>query len=329
MMRSIIWPAAVSMMTPTEWEARRSRVSASPSSPGRLISIRTISIGRLARTFRMPSPSPATDTSKPQNSKYSLIVSRTSLSSSTTRILPLSVMGGAGLLAFLDLAQQAQHIIWQERLLQIGQPRVRDEGLNFGCQRVAGDEGQPVDHRRRLSLQGLVKAKAVEIWHSEIAQNHIVVVLQSHFEASPAIGSRVDPVTLAHEDLAQCIENLRLVLDDQDAQALARSPLQRFRPLIRRNVLQWQPDGECRAAARPIGDCNCAGMRANDAQAERQPDPGAFADRLRREERLEDPLTDVQRHTRAIVGNRNFDHAALAVSVRRNANDAAWRRSEE
>ena len=74
-------------------------------------------------------------------------------------------------------------------------------------------------------MQGLVKAKAVEIRHPEVAQNNIVVVLQCHFEASPAIGSRVDAVTLPSEDLAQSIENLRFVFDDQDAQTLRRSPI--------------------------------------------------------------------------------------------------------
>src|SRR6186997_3586348 len=188
------------------------------------------------------------------------MVSRTSLSSSTTRMLPLSAMAGAGLLAFLNLAQQAQYVVRQERFLQIWQSRVCDEGLDFGCERVAGDEGQFADHLRTLPLQSLVQAEAVEMWHPDVAQNDIVVMLQCHFESLPTIDSRIDSVTLPNEDFAQCIENLRLVFDDQDAQTLRRLSLQRRRLHLRRSVVQWQPDRKDRTSARPIGHRNRAGM---------------------------------------------------------------------
>src|SRR5689334_16237554 len=252
------------------------------------------------------------------------MVSRTSLSSSTTRMVPLSVMAGAGLLAFLDLTQQAHYVIRQEGLFQIGRSRVCDKGLDFGCERVAGDESQLVDHLWTLSLQSLVEAEAVEIWHPDVAQNDIVVMLQRHFESLPTIDSSIDPVALPNEDLAQCIENLRLVFDDQDREALTAASLQRRRLHVGRSVVQRQPDGEDRTSARPIRYRNRAGMRANDARTKREPDPGAFAGGLRREKRLENPFTDVQGHTWPVVGDLDLGHALLSLGTRRNANGPAW-----
>src|SRR5262245_33732715 len=161
-------------------------------------------------------------------------------------------MVAAGLLAFGDLAQQEQHVIGQERLLQKGQARVCNEGLDLGSQRITRDETQSLDHLRSPSLQSLIESQAVERRHSEVAKNDIVVMLQRHFEASPAIGRRVDAMTLPKEYLSQRVEDLRLVLDDQNSQAPRGLPLNLLCSNGRCHWLRWKLDRECRAATRSV-----------------------------------------------------------------------------
>src|SRR5262245_4891682 len=253
------------MITPAGCELRTSRVSISPSSPGRLRSIRTMSICRCASTLRIPAPSPATATSKPQNSKYSRIVSRTSLSSSTTRILPLSPIVPTSWLASFNLAQKAEHVIWQKRLFETRRARFGDEGLNFGSKRVTRYECQSVYQIRALSLQGVVQADPVKTRHPNVAQNNIILAVQSPLEPSLTIDGRVNHMALPDKDFPQRVDDFGLVIDNEDVQTLQRSPL--LLACARRvsEIRQRQLDRECGAASLSIRYGNLATMRPDNA----------------------------------------------------------------
>src|SRR3989442_15043889 len=56
---------------------------------------------------------------------------------------------------------------------------------------------------------------------------------------------------------------------------------------------QRQPHGEHRAAAGRTGRGELAAVLLHDLVADREPEPGAFADGLRREERIEDAAEDL------------------------------------
>src|SRR6266850_7945552 len=72
-----------------------------------------------------------------------------------------------------------------------------------------------------------------------------------------------------------------------------RSSMTRLPAALRRLVLesQRQGDGERRAAPHFGLDLDGAPVTLHDAEAHRQPEPGAADLRLRREERIEDPVT--------------------------------------
>src|SRR5262245_54918536 len=219
-MRSTVWPAAVSMMMPMPYEARSSRVSESPSCSGRFRSMSTTSMRCSCTTLRMASPSPATNTSKPQNSKYSRRVARSSGSSSTTRMLPLSLAmafprtgppsgyplhparrrRGRRSPTRQRLAQEAQDVVRQERLLQIRHVRLIQERLDLHRQRVAVDECQPLHHVGALALQRTVEPGSVEHGHAHVAENEVVGRRQGALQAQLAIQRHVRLVAVAAED---------------------------------------------------------------------------------------------------------------------------------
>ena len=62
-----------------------------------------------------------------------------------------------------------------------------------------------------------------------------------------------------------------------------------YRMLDRWSALGWKPDDKARAAPECARDLDRSAVILDDAVADRQPEPGAFADVLRGEERIEDP----------------------------------------
>ncbi len=113
------------------------------------------------------------------------------------------------------------------------------------------------------------------------------------------------------------LEHHGLVLDDEDPAALeqALGPTLRQRGLLDtfldRRLDDRQPDGEARppqVVARP--DLDTAPVLLDDAVGDGQAQPGALADVLGREERVEDAVADRGRHARTVVLETEVDRFA-------------------
>src|SRR5215212_6147247 len=71
----------------------------------------------------------------------------------------------------------------------------------------------------------------------------------------------------------------------------------------RRALETRQPESDCRAASELALDLDAAGGLAREAVHHRKAETGAFAGRLRREERIEGAERDVGRHPATGVGD--------------------------
>jgi hypothetical protein len=94
--------------------------------------------------------------------------------------------------------------------------------------------------------------------------------------------------------LAEADQRL-LVVDEQDRLAVAARDAFLGRRRRGDPALRWNVDGERRADALVALDRDAAAQVGDDAVDEREAEPGADADLLGREERIEDALEDVRR----------------------------------
>src|SRR5262249_1853670 len=153
---------------------------------------------------------------KPQNSKYSRRVSRTSGSSSTTRMLPLSLTmacpdrscrtipqstcfarsGNPSVGTLYRPREQAEHVVGGEGLLQQERVRLVEERLNVRRQRIAGDEDQPIRHIGALPPERSVETKSVEHRHPDVAEDQVVRNRQGSLQAAPTICRNVGFVAI-------------------------------------------------------------------------------------------------------------------------------------
>src|SRR6185503_1180458 len=109
------------------------------------------------------------------------------------------------------------------------------------------------------------------------------------------------------ENLAGQLAHVRLVLDEQDrlrAAHLAAALGRLLGTSVLRRARARQIEVERRALTLSAPDADVAAVLLHDAVDHREPETGAAALVLRREERLEDPRLDLGAHPEAVVDHR-------------------------
>ena len=130
-----------------------------------------------------------------------------------------------------------------------------------------------------------------------------------------ARSGRAHPIAFAHEKAAHPFDDRRVVVADEDARGgcgrLAGPPcrigghavgLGAFRGALGSRD-RGQVDPELGAASRLARDLDASPRLADDAKHGREAEPGAAIDILRGEERFEDPLADLGRHSLSAVAD--------------------------
>src|SRR2546429_41117 len=153
---------------------------------------------------------------------------------------------------------------------------------------------------------------AVDVGEPEVEDHDVVRLARERLDGGATGRGRHRSVSVQGEDLDEDRAQSSLVLDDQDVGGARRAAAGR-RVLDRLDVLSDRKlDGEARARGRGVLDRHAPLVSLDDADAEAEPEPGAFADRLGGEEGVEDPTEVLGRDAGAVVLDHDRD-AVLAV----------------
>jgi hypothetical protein len=121
------------------------------------------------------------------------------------------------------------------------------------------------------------------------------------------------PVAFQH--FSQRQGDFRIVIDDQQPQRSGlRQRFRLFRARGRGRVAAHRQFGrECGASSRRVFQHDRAAVSGDDIVDQRQPDTGAEACRLGREERIEDAAFYVVRHAWTIIRHRQADRSRVMI----------------
>src|SRR5580658_4312094 len=208
-----------------------------------------------------------------------------------------------------------------ERLLE---KRVRHLGDERSRRRR---EGPPRDEHDAFSLlrvlfgDGGVEVHPGHVGHHQVAEDDVEAFPCEDACRDDAWFEADDDVVIAAQPESEGARDVGVVVDDEEATAAKRGRSHR-----RGRILNQSPSAS--REVHPEGgsltgdtvDLDAPSETVDDAIADRKAEAGAHADRLRREERLEDTSPYLRRYARASVLDGDHDHALGVVAPRRDTN---------
>src|SRR5882724_5072911 len=201
---------------------------------------------------------------------------------------------GVGVNRDVTSGRHAAHGIEKERglegLFDDECARFADEREGLAVRGVAGDEDEARAERWIARGRVAIELLAVAVGHPDVGHDQVVALAAYALEGLAAAGGHVDAPAGLAQDRHDEVEHARLVLHDERRAAVAGDDHRRARRgrAPRRGRLghrQLQPEHR---PARPAVHDQVAAVLLDDPVRDRQTEPGAGADGLGREERLED-----------------------------------------
>ena len=222
------------------------------------------------------------------------------------------------------VASGAQQVAQPERLGEPAAAGFFEEAFGIGAGDIAGHEDDAPRERRRRRRHRAVELHAVNARHLEIADDQVVTGFGEAGQSLLTVAGPIDGEAGIDQRLGYRDRQRGLIFHHQHTQSLER--LERDR-LLRRSrgrriqvlTRDRQLDEERRALAFLRRQPDAAAVFLHDRVGDGEAEPGALADFLRREERIEHLALTLLRNARAIV--IDFEHERSAIGVVRGAND--------
>src|SRR5262249_50443820 len=157
---------------------------------------------------------------------------------------------------------------------------------------------------------------AVEVRHGDVAEDQMVGSPPEYLERLGPVTDGIDRMMIGCEHFAQQLKHEPLVVDNEDA--LAGDGGRRLGRVLagggrRRDYRKL--DAKDRALAGLADEGQRSPVPLDDAVAEREAETRALTNRLGGKERLEDPIADLLRDSRARVLDVHRDAAARGVGA--------------
>src|SRR5690348_12103373 len=181
---------------------------------------------------------------------------------------------------------------------------------------IAGEKDDVLCRVRRDLVQLSIEQVPRHVGHAEVEQNRVVVALRNERERLAATRDRVDRVPLRAEIGRYRAANGRLIVHDEHPLRLPGAAWRVWdvRQLDVRRRHERELDDEARAGHRANFRTDATSVLAHDPVGDGQSEPGAFANGLRREERIEDLREMLRCDPGTSVGDAQHEHlSALAA----------------
>jgi hypothetical protein len=102
-----------------------------------------------------------------------------------------------------------------KRFIQSYCASVSQERLCFGTQGVASKEDKAAEQVGCVERQRSVQPWAVEFWHTQVAENEIILSLLESCQGEVPVGCRIHLVAIASEKVRQAFGDTYLIINDQ------------------------------------------------------------------------------------------------------------------
>jgi hypothetical protein len=199
-------------------------------------------------------------------------------------------------------------------------PSLREERLGLGTQGVASKEDKTAEQVWRMQGQRSVEPWAVEFWHTQVAEDEIILSFLEPCQGEMPVVRRIHLVAIAPQKIRQALRDTYLIINNQYGLLWRRHGrwcvgCWEGRPGMRQHGDRELNPKDC-ATPRWTLYSDCSAVAFNDSLAQGKSQASAYTRRFGGKKGLKNTRLQVRWDATASVGNLKHDRCMGDVSAR-------------